>query len=65
MKRCHRVLLGALLLAAIAATPGLAQDKVATITFGRDPEPPYCVANPGGQVQIFGSSDFCVAEFIG
>jgi hypothetical protein len=27
--------------------------RVATITLGRDPEPPYCVLNPGGDVDIF------------
>jgi hypothetical protein len=27
--------------------------RVATITLGRDPEPPFCIQNPGGTVQIF------------
>ncbi len=43
-----------LLLFAIAATPVLAQDeRVATITLGRDPEPPFCISNPGGTADIF------------
>ena len=40
------------LLCAVVVVPALAQ-RVATITLGRDPEPPYCVQNPGGTVQIF------------
>jgi hypothetical protein len=37
----------------ILVSPVLAQARTATITLGRDPEPPYCVQNPGGTVQIF------------
>lgn len=37
----------------VAATSAFAQSRVATITLGRDPEPPFCVMNPGGNVQIF------------
>ncbi|MBU1699335.1 MAG: hypothetical protein KJ970_05720 [Candidatus Eisenbacteria bacterium] len=41
-----------LVLAAIMATPLLADISEATINLGREPEPPFCVENPGGQVEI-------------
>ncbi len=52
MNLCKRVALCALFLL-VLVTPVLAQERTATITLGRDPEPPYCVLNPGGTVNIF------------
>jgi hypothetical protein len=40
------------LLCTTLVVPVFAQ-RVATITLGRDPEPPFCIQNPGGTVQIF------------
>jgi hypothetical protein len=37
----------------VLTTPVLASNRVATITLGRDPEPPFCVMDPGGTVRIF------------
>jgi hypothetical protein len=37
----------------VLVSPVLAQPRTATITLGRDPEPPYCALNPGGTVDIF------------
>ena len=58
----HRVSLIAFLFCAILAAPAAAQpfglpevswdDREATISLGRDPEPPYCAENPGGTVDI-------------
>ncbi len=53
MNLCQRVALS-VILCAIAA-PAFADADVATITLGRDPEPPFCVMNPGGEVDIFWS----------
>lgn len=52
MNLCKRVALCALIFLVLVA-PVLAQERTATITLGRDPEPPYCVLNPGGTVNIF------------
>lgn len=52
MNLCKRVALCALFLL-VLVSPVLAQERTATITLGRDPEPPYCVVNPGGTVDIF------------
>ena len=52
MKICHRVALWAILFAIVVATPGFAQPREATIALGREPEPPFCVLNPGGTVDI-------------
>jgi len=52
MKLRYRALL-TVLLVLVAAAPVLAANRVATITLGRDPEPPFCIADPGGTVRIF------------
>ncbi len=52
MNLCKRIALCAVLFL-VLVTPLLAQERTATITLGRDPEPPYCVQNPGGTVDIF------------
>lgn len=36
----------------VLATPAIAAPMEATISLGRDPEPPLCVQNPGGTVDI-------------
>ena len=40
------------LVTAVAAVPALTAPLEATISLGRDPEPPMCALNPGGTVEI-------------
>jgi hypothetical protein len=42
----------AIALALLFAGQALAETMEATISLGRDPEPPFCVTNPGGSVDI-------------
>ncbi|MBM3286725.1 MAG: hypothetical protein FJY88_05160 [Candidatus Eisenbacteria bacterium] len=51
MKSWNRLALGALLILVIVS-PVLGQDRDATISLGRDPEPPFCIVNPGGTEEI-------------
>ena len=53
LTNCHKLTLGILLAAFVfAAVPVYAAPMEATISLGRDPEPPLCVLNPGGVVDI-------------
>jgi len=52
MKLSYRILMIVLLLGLVVGS-AYATVRTATITLGRNPEPPYCTRNPGGNVQIF------------
>jgi hypothetical protein len=51
-KRYYLAIVVALLSAVLFAFPVLSATTEATISLGRDPEPPMCVLNPGGVIDI-------------
>ncbi|MDM7915905.1 MAG: hypothetical protein ACE15D_17600 [Candidatus Eisenbacteria bacterium] len=60
MNLASRLLLTVLLAGVVLGTisgVALADERIATITLGRDPEPPFCILNPGGTVEYFWDID--------
>jgi hypothetical protein len=53
MPKTHRTFLLTFALFLLSVVPSLASRRTATITLGRNPEPPFCAENPGGTVNIF------------
>jgi hypothetical protein len=53
LKTCYRLTLGLMLLAVmLTGVPAMAAPMEATISLGRDQEPPMCAVNPAGTVDI-------------
>jgi len=46
------------LIVLMVAIPAISSAREATISLGRDPEPPFCVLNPGGTVDINWNIDY-------
>jgi len=61
MRSCNWILwawAAVVLASAVVAAPAMADPVEATISLGRDPEPPFCVMNPGGELTITWSIEY-------